>query len=714
MAETTADVTERIQILLDLQKDAHDKAARASAREIAKLEKSYDPLARATIRYKQETDKLATALRKGTITEQRHAQLLEKVQAEYDQTAARLNKLTAAQDAHAMTGNTVFASVNRNKQAFQQLGYQVGDFAVQVGSGTSALTAFAQQGSQVLGFLGPWGALAGAALAITLPLAGAFLDTGEEAKSFADALEDAQSAIDAYVSAADLAMMSTEQLEDRFGSAASRIRATLDLLEQIARSEAQRKIDGINASISELLNMETDGDRRLDVAEFFGFSDLEFFFGEARKGIRSMAGEFQFYQDQLAASSGDLDAQIAAMSQLIDVTRQLAAERGGVTAEEEALIKQLAETLVLMEDQRGKVEQVESSTYALSDAVFSVVDAIKHIDFGAAIDQAQSFADVLREAAGNAWSMAQARAYHGANMSGGRGADPRQFGGSARDWQKNNPYPVFEETAKLPSTRTRASQTGASGTNRVEREAEQAAAAYDRLMRSLDPLRAVAGEYADNQNVLNEALAAGKITSAEFAAGMELVDQAHEKALADLSKNDALKNLRDDVEGLTESLLRTAAAGGSVGDALRNFLLDATLQAAAQNLTSALFGAAGSTGGGLFGTIASSILGQRAGGGGVRGGSPYLVNEGTPNSEVFVPSRSGGILNVPQAQAALSKATGGSASATTVSVPISIDARGAQAGVAEQIAQQMERMRPQMQADAVTAVYKANKERPLR
>ncbi|MBB5515756.1 TP901 family phage tail tape measure protein [Rubricella aquisinus] len=45
-------------------------------------------------------------------------------------------------------------------------------------------------------------------------------------------------------------------------------------------------------------------------------------------------------------------------------------------------------------------------------------------------------------------------------------------------------------------------------------------------------------------------------------------------------------------------------------------------------------------------------LERRAGGGTVRAGQPYLVNENTPRSEWFVPSQSGGILNVSQAQAA--------------------------------------------------------------
>ena len=48
----------------------------------------------------------------------------------------------------------------------QQVGYQAGDFAVQVQGGTNALVALGQQGSQLLGILGPFGAVAGAALAI--------------------------------------------------------------------------------------------------------------------------------------------------------------------------------------------------------------------------------------------------------------------------------------------------------------------------------------------------------------------------------------------------------------------------------------------------------------------------------------------------------------------------------------------------------------------
>lgn len=50
--------------------------------------------------------------------------------------------------------------------AISQVGYQVQDFAVQVGGGTNALIAFGQQGSQLAGIFGPTGAVVGAFIAI--------------------------------------------------------------------------------------------------------------------------------------------------------------------------------------------------------------------------------------------------------------------------------------------------------------------------------------------------------------------------------------------------------------------------------------------------------------------------------------------------------------------------------------------------------------------
>ena len=80
------------------------------------------------------------------------------------------------ESALSRTTNTAAAARDMDVQAaaskrnfggvVQQAGFQVQDFAVQVAAGGNAVNAFVQQGSQMLGFFGPAGALAGGLLAL--------------------------------------------------------------------------------------------------------------------------------------------------------------------------------------------------------------------------------------------------------------------------------------------------------------------------------------------------------------------------------------------------------------------------------------------------------------------------------------------------------------------------------------------------------------------
>ena len=132
----------------------------------------------------------------------------------------------------------------------------------------------------------------------------------------------------------------------------------------------------------------------------------------------------------------------------------------------------------------------------------------------------------------------------------------------------------------------------------------------------------------------------------------------------------------DDIQARTErgvsaiSDLFMAATQGS--DQARQALARLALQVAEVMMMRGLMGLSGGKGGGLF-ALLGSLLG-RAGGGGVKAGHAYRVNENTPNSEVFVPSRSGGVLNVAQAKEALSGQGGG---AMTINVNVD-GARGDQ------------------------------------
>ena len=74
------------------------------------------------------------------------------------------------------------------RSGLQQTGYQVGDFAVQVANGTSAMQAFGQQAPQLLQIFGPVGAIAGAAVAIFAAFAVVIEKAGGKAKGLSDAL----------------------------------------------------------------------------------------------------------------------------------------------------------------------------------------------------------------------------------------------------------------------------------------------------------------------------------------------------------------------------------------------------------------------------------------------------------------------------------------------------------------------------------------------
>jgi hypothetical protein len=100
-----------------------------------------------------------------------------------NQAAAALDKVNTS--ATKATGGA------RNLGAMAgQAGFQIQDFAVQVGGGTSALTAFSQQAPQLLGVFGPTGAIAGALVAVGAVAAKIFIGMAADAKDAGEAAEE--------------------------------------------------------------------------------------------------------------------------------------------------------------------------------------------------------------------------------------------------------------------------------------------------------------------------------------------------------------------------------------------------------------------------------------------------------------------------------------------------------------------------------------------
>jgi len=151
--------------------------------------------------------------------------------------------------------------------AATQVGFQVQDFAVQVGAGTSAITAFAQQGSQLLGIFGPGGALAGALLAVGAVAFNAFQatksggeDSAEAAAELAAELEKAakeaarlndefgQDSAEAFIGA-------LEREAEEYRKVNTEVERNIELMR--ARRRAQAEVESERAAL-ELLKIDQD------------------------------------------------------------------------------------------------------------------------------------------------------------------------------------------------------------------------------------------------------------------------------------------------------------------------------------------------------------------------------------------------------------------------------------------------------------------------
>lgn len=214
----------------------------AWGRTVDALRAKYVPLEAEQQRYRAGLEEIARAEAAGALTAQeaaqarvRAARLLEQAQGTSSAGAlARANeaakKASEANQGFAVSNDSATASAGKLRQVLGQAGYQIQDFAVQVQGGTSALTALAQQGPQLLSIFGPGGVVAGAVLAVGALVAG-LLGLGKESKeaaeqqrlfneameqtpraAFTAAMDGAKASIRSYTEAVETAYQQTVRL----------------------------------------------------------------------------------------------------------------------------------------------------------------------------------------------------------------------------------------------------------------------------------------------------------------------------------------------------------------------------------------------------------------------------------------------------------------------------------------------------------------------
>lgn len=164
------------------QTDQINRLMGQSASRIDQVQRSLDQAWASQQRFQQAQTTINAALERGRISQDRANTLLQLARERYQQAGTAAQQFAASND-NAARGGRNFG------QVIGQAGFQVQDFFVQVQGGTNALTAFSQQGSQLLGIFGPAGAIAGAALAIGALVAG-LLTAGSATDRFRQTMEE--------------------------------------------------------------------------------------------------------------------------------------------------------------------------------------------------------------------------------------------------------------------------------------------------------------------------------------------------------------------------------------------------------------------------------------------------------------------------------------------------------------------------------------------
>jgi len=378
-----AEPTERIAILLELQEEEFQRRAKNAGAAIQRLERKFNPLVAAEAKLQKQQNQMNAAFKAGTIDMAQHTKGLNLVQREYDEMAARIGG--ARNNVVAMNSSVAAQAgfMTRNRAIFQQGGYQVGDFAVQVQGGTSALTAFTQQGSQLLGVFGPWGAVMGAVLAVGAPLAGFLLSGTEAGIKFEDALKGIEEVSQSLSDPLEMMNLSFQELTEKYGEAAEKVRGLIEVQAQLRVAMAEDALQGYVIALDGVLGQYTTlatGGRNLRntlqrVQEDFGLS-------------RDQAIEFSAALESLE-TAGTLDAQKIALQNILEFL-----EANNIS------LRKMPPAIQLALDQMISLSNE-------SDRAAKIALELESSDFGSArIEQASSAAQELADWLGIALSEA--------------------------------------------------------------------------------------------------------------------------------------------------------------------------------------------------------------------------------------------------------------------------------------------------------------------
>jgi len=344
------------------ENQSRSNSIKEQVRQEASLERlraKYKPLYAASKQYETALNEINQAHKLGVISINQQTTAVDRLNAEYKQGTGIFSEYSA----QARRGT------NQLGVAVQQTGYQVGDFLVQVQSGTNPLVAFGQQATQLVGVLPLVATQLGltamaaigisTALGIGIPLitalGAAFMRTKKPAQNLEEIMSDLSAAVGEYSSNMENASLSTDDLNSKFGAFGDTAKGVLATMLEISRVKIQESVQAVSAlgplspkalsSISESGSLQTV--QQDVIADMFPTIKRLLGRMSTAKGGRLLAADFANMLIKLEKAEG-VEAQLEVLNKISQFTKNVGGAYEDMTDQQQKFFVKVTEARNLL------------------------------------------------------------------------------------------------------------------------------------------------------------------------------------------------------------------------------------------------------------------------------------------------------------------------------------------------------------------------------
>ena len=567
--------------------DAQRKASQEVINSYRRVKMAADPLYASEVRLKQAQRDVITAYKQGNITRREAIETMRQYRA-------------AVQNG-TLAGQGLNKGMNRMGVLFQQTGYQVGDFAVQVQSGTHYMVALGQQATQLVG---TFGMLAKSTkmialfsgLGILVPIVTAFAGAWLRARDNAD---DSLSRIEEHL----------KSFRGEVKKAADDVALIGTAFDSIAQKVAFEEIDNLAAQIKEVTsNLEGANQRQLRLTKAGREAEIRAL-EERRDLLQEEYNQLVTNLRIIEASERAENRRNSYVEEMVQYFRDIRAGYAASVGPAQTLTNTTSEYVTKMAE---VFERTQALKEELGDAAYEAL-RLAGVDLSSGISSAAKEAGLLAGRLGIALNAAVSLAnLRSSKTYSGRGGDPRTSNTQGYGSMDAPNIDAIIESFNKGQSRSSGGGGGMSAAEKLTQETDKARQALNNLIGTYDDAQARANQLAKAQETVNKALELGVINGKQADQIMQDYTNSLEKVKGPLEKiaETAKQAFGDAFMSIVDG---TKSAKDAFKDMARAILKQAFDLLVVKPLMDSLFGGltGGSGGGGGF---LSGLLGFANGG----------------------------------------------------------------------------------------------------